>query len=117
MKNKNRYYRNKNFRSKCWKTIRNREHPFKTFCPYLCGEYLSNWSYEKQVEENFKSIARQARALESGRRGWFSAPSTFRRILNKKRKAKERTILQKINNGDYDIEIPKFKNDADWLYF
>jgi hypothetical protein len=47
----------------------------------------------------------------------MNSPSGFRRLLNKKRKAEERTALAKIRNGDYGVEMPKFKRDADWLYW
>lgn len=45
------------------------------------------------------------------------APANFRRILNRKRKSKEKMALSKIKQGDCDTEFPVFKRNADWLYF
>lgn len=117
MKNKNRYYRNRNFRIKYWKRIRNQEHPFRTYFPYMFGEFWDRFSYENQIKENFRLISQNARALESGRRGWFNAPANYRKHLNDKRKAQERAALRKINSGDYEVEVPEFRNNANWLYF
>lgn len=54
----------------------------------------------------------------SERSGFFHATSTFRRHLNTRHRAQMRNALLRIrNNNEYDVEIPRFKRDADWLYF
>lgn len=119
MKIKHKYLRNRHFRIKNWKRIRNTEHPFQTFYPYMWGEYILRWDHESQVKDHFEWITNNARMLESGgRRGSMkNAPAYFRRTINRQRKAQERHVLGKIRNGDYDAEIPTFKNDAAWLYW
>jgi len=116
MKIKNKYLRNRAFRSKHWNRIRSKSHPFETYSPFLNG--WNCFSYEQQVKSHFKWIDQQSRAIENGcHAGIFHSTSSFRRILNKQRKAKERMAMQKIRLGEYDVEVPKFKRDADWLYF
>jgi len=115
MRIKNKYNRNRHFRLKHWKRIRSQSHPFETMCSN--PEYCHIWSYEKQVKDHFEWIIQQARALETGQPCFMNSPSGFRRLLNKKRKAQERNVMAKIRQGDYDAEIPKWKNDAAWLYW
>lgn len=117
MRTENKYNRNRAFRIKCWKRMRNITHPYETYCPWsIYGYYMS--SYEEQVQSNFEWIGIRAKALENGvEGGFFHATSSYRRSINKVRKAKERSAMQKIRNGNYDIEIPTFKRDADWNFF
>ncbi len=117
MKIKHKYLRNRHFHIKNWKRIRNQEHPFQTCMPYGLGQYLEDWDVDSQIKRNFESIDRNVRALESGYRGWFNAPSNYRRMLNKCRKSAEREAMAKIRQGDYEVEVPIFKKDANWLYF
>lgn len=115
MRIQNKYLRNRHFRIKHWKRIRALEHPHRTFWPW---SYYRYYSVEEQVENSFESITKRARALESGSTKYsWEAPSHFRRQLTRERKAQERAIMQKINNGRYDIELPEFKRDAAWIYW
>lgn len=112
MRIENKYIRNRRFRCKAWKRVRYQENPYE--------HTHGGWYYttEKKVEQNFEWIGKRARAIDSGtHKHWNHASSTFRRELNKQRKAKERHALNRINNGDVEYEIPHFKRDADWLYF
>ena len=121
MRIKNKYLRNRRFRIKNWKRIRNTKHPFETYCPYdyFLGEYRCNprYSYEEQIKSNFEDIDNAARALEQGKRVYFNAHADYRRNINRRRKSKERHALIKINMGEYDVEIPRFKKNANWEYF
>lgn len=121
MRIENKYLRNRRFRSKAWKRIRNLSHPYETFCPYD-GYYSSQHFYAgdtaSQVARNFEWIGRQARSIDKGeKRNWYNPPASFRRELNKKRRAAERHAMSRINMGDYEYEVPHFKRDAAWLYF
>jgi hypothetical protein len=117
MRTENKYNRNRAFRTKCWKRMRNITHPYETLCPHsIYG--IGIWSYEEQVQSHFEWIGIRAKALENGvDGGFFHATSSFRRSRNKQYKAKERSAMQKIRNGNYDIEVPTFKKDADWDFF
>lgn len=118
MRIKNKYLRNRAFRNKHWKRIRNKSHPFETYFPY--SSYSPNkWDAEEQVKDHFERITIEARNLENGDDIYYynTAPKWFRQQINNRRKAKVRNIMFKIRNGDYELEIPKFKNDAAWLYF
>lgn len=121
MRIQNKYLRNRYFRNKHWKRIRNTKHPFETLCPYhyFGGEYMTNpqYSYEAQVKRHFEWIDIEARGLESGANVFYNSPAGFRRMLNKGRKAAERKSMAKIQQGDYEVELPYFKKDANWLYF
>jgi len=121
MRIKNKYLRNRYFRIKNWKRISNTKHPFETYCPYhyMYGEYMTNpqYSYEAQVNRNFEWVDIEARGLESGANVFHNSPAGFRRMLNKQRKAAERIAMAKIRQGDYEVEVPHFKKDANWLYF
>ena len=118
MRIRNRYIRNRSFRSKYWNKIREKEHPYRTGCPMLEYYELFGNNIEEQVRSHFKWITQQARAIENGAHsGVFHATSSFRRILNQERKARERVALRRIRNGDYDVEVPHFRKDADWYYF
>lgn len=121
----NKYIRNRHFRAKHWKRIRNQSHPFETFCPYdgrgnegyyHNTHYFSN-DVDAQVKRHFDWITQQARAIENGGRTGHNAPKWFRKCLNKTRQAQAKNILTKVMLGDYDAEFPKFKRDANWLYF
>jgi hypothetical protein len=117
MRIQNKYIRNRCFRNKAWKTIRDQSHPFKTYAPYYIYG-TKYYSFEDQVKQNFEWIAEQARAMESGHhRSFFHAPKHYRKILWKQRKAQERSVMTRIRNGDHELESPKFKRDADWLWF
>lgn len=117
MRIKNKYLRNRAFRIKYWKRIRNKSHPFETHCPSSFWHYCK-WGAEEQIKKNFEWITIEARKLESGdTANCYHAPKWFRKQINNQRKAKIRNVMFKVRNGDYELEIPKFKNDADWLYF
>lgn len=80
--------------------------------------WVRKWSTEEQIKRHFEWIAEKARAMESGHhRSFFHAPKHYRKTLWKQRKAQEKTVLARIRKGDYDAEMPKFKRDADWLWF
>ena len=112
MRTENKYTRNRHFRIKCWKRIRSLENPYE----YTHGAWY--WTTEEQITNNLESIAKRARCIDSGsHKHWNHASASFRRILNKQRSAQEWAAMAKIRNGDYDAEVPKFKRDADWLYF
>lgn len=120
MRIKNKYIRNRHFRLKNWKRIRNTEHPYETTMPWFYYNKFSNYLTEKQIEDNFDWITKRARALEKGaKRGmWLmNVPSSYRRELNKIKKARERNILAKINRGNYELEFPIFKKDAHYLFW
>lgn len=121
MRIQNKYLRNRHFREKNWKRIRNITHPFETHCPYYYfnGEYMTNphYTYEAQVKWNFEWINIKALALESGDDVFYNSPAGFRRMLNKCRKGAVRNAMAKIRQGDYEVEMPHFKKDANWLYF
>lgn len=123
MRIKNKYIRNRIFRAKHWKKIRNRNHPYETFCPYRidrasCHYWEGQYDTEDQVKRHFEWIAIQSRGVESGHHyGLFHAPKHFRKTLWKQRKAQEKVLLARIRQGNYDAEIPNFKKDADWLWF
>jgi len=108
----NKYLRNRHFRIKHWKRI------YKISHPYVNTQGVWYWTSEEQIKSNFDNIAKKANFIENGsHKHWNHAPKSFRKILNNSRKAKERQVMVKIRNGDYDSEFPKFKRDADWLYF
>lgn len=118
MRIQNRYIRNRSFRSKYWNRIRRKEHPYRTYCPSL--EYRERFGNDtdEQIKWHLKWIAQQARAMENGAHsGIFHSTSSFRRIINQERKAKERAALARLRKGDYDAEVPRFRKDADWYYF
>lgn len=121
MRIQNKYLRNRHFRNKNWKRIRNTKHPFETYCPYsyYTGQYQCDVRdiAEKQVKRHFEWIDIEAWGLESGANVFMNAPAPFRRMLNKQRKAAERNAMAKIRQGDYEVEMPHFKKDANWLYF
>jgi hypothetical protein len=107
------YLRNRAFSAKHWNRIRSKSHPYHTITSMYRG-----WSYEDQIKSNFESIEERARTLESGsHRSFYHAPSAFRRVLTQRRRAKEKNVLAKIRNGNYEAEMPKFRRDADWNYF
>jgi hypothetical protein len=112
MRIKNKYIRNRSFHVKYWNHIRHQTNPYEhTHGSWYC-------TIEERVKSHFEWISQQSRAIESGcHKGIFHATSKFRRALDREKKAKVRVAMQKILNGDYDIEIPRFKKDADWLYF
>ena len=119
MRTMNKYLRNRAFRSKAWRRIRTKSHPHETYMPFgLDGKILPDWTAEEQVKRNFREISEKARAVDKGtHRGMFHAPKHYRKFLNAERKAREKYAMDKIRQGDYDAEFPKWKRDADWLYF
>ena len=128
MKIKNKYLRNRAFRNKHWKRIRNIEHPFETFCPYngygsdgyYYNSYFYSYDVQSQVERHFEDIERKVRALESGtHKQWvvWNASADFRRLINRQRKARDRNVMNKIRNGNYEVEFDKYHEDAAWYYF
>jgi hypothetical protein len=117
MRIEHKYIRNRRFRCKAWNRIRRQSCPFETITPW-CWLGVITYTYEEQVKNHFEWIEKQARAIDRGtRKHWNHASASFRRELNKQRKAKERSALARINNGNYELELPTFKRDADWLYF
>ena len=125
MRIKNRYIRNRSFRVKYWKRIRNTEHPYRTYCPYSSltentgywdnGRFFS-YEAEAQIRRNFEWIDKRARNMESGTHKFNHAASWFRRQLNTDLRAAERAALNKVRHGDYDAMFPLFKKDANWLW-
>lgn len=80
--------------------------------------YIRGWTFEEQVRDHFEWIDKRARAMENGtHKRWHHAPKHFRQTLWQERKAQERSVMAKINQGDYDLELPTYKKDADWLWF
>lgn len=122
MRIKNKYLRNRAFRVKHWKRIRSQEQPYKTFCPYridiaLQTYWVRYWDEEQQIKSHFEWIDKRARAIENGtHKHWNHASSNFRRRRNIQLRSKERAALEKVRGGNYDIEFPKFKRDADWFF-
>jgi hypothetical protein len=112
MRIKNSYLRNRHFRLKTWKRIRRLTNPYE----YTHGAWY--YTSEEQIKNHFDTLTKNARGIDSGsHKHWNHASAAFRRQLNKQRKASERVAMQKIRNGRYDVEVPFFKNDADWLRF
>jgi hypothetical protein len=100
--------------------VRAREHPYQTFMPWRWNTpYMTRGNAEEQVKENFECIDEQTRYIVHGshRCPYDKAPARYRRNLNHTRKAKERNIMAKIRQGDYDLDVPKFKNDAAYDYW
>jgi hypothetical protein len=120
MRIKNKYLRNKHYREKHYKTIRNREHPFETYChsPNHPWNFF-NKDLEKQIEENFKWIHIKARALENGnKKGFFNAPKDFRKeIADVGKRAARKEFVRKMANWDDSAIEPIIKKDANWLWF
>jgi len=112
MRTENKYIRNRRFRCKCWKRARSLRNPYEgTHCSWY-------WGGEERLKWAFERIALDARHMDKGtHKHWNHASASFRRELNKQRKAKERHALSRINMGDIEYEVPTFKRDADWLYF
>jgi hypothetical protein len=120
MRIQNKYLRNRHFRIKNWKRIRNTKHPFETHYCWIklySDEWIQMSSYEEQVKRHFDWIDIEAWGLESGANVFYNSPAGFRRMLNKCRKASERKAMAKIRQGDYEVEMPHLKKDANWLYF
>ena len=118
MRIKNKYLRNRSFRIKHWNYIRSKSQPYKTIMPWFGYNTESSYSADEQIKNHFEWITQQSRAIENGcHTGMFHSTSSFRRLINKERKAKERAVMQKIRNGNIDVEFPKFRRDADWYYF
>jgi len=116
---KNKYNRNRAFRIKYWKRVKTEEHPYETSNPYSISGHL--WrTEEEQVKRNFEDIAKKARAMENGtHKQWlvWNASSEYRRLLNRKVKARERAAMQKLLKGNEEVEFPKHLKDATWHYF
>ena len=125
MRLKNKYNRNRAYRVKHWKRIRNTEHPFETFCPYDRygneGYYIKSRFYsndtQEQINRHFEWINERARYLENGTHKCINASSWFRRQRNSELRAEERAALNKVRLGDYEAQFPLFKKDANWIYF
>ena len=117
MRTINKYLRNRDFRQKAWNRIRSKEHPFETITPYYIDN-IAGWTVEEQIKSHFDWITEQSRAIDNGAHcHMFHAPKFFRKMLWKKRKSLERNVMAKIRNGHYDLEMPTFKRDADWVWF
>jgi hypothetical protein len=119
MRIKNRYIRNRSFRVKYWKRIRNTEHPYRTFCPYSSlTENTGHWyngrffSYEAeaQIERNFEWIDKRARYMDSGSHKTINVHTWTRRQANRELRAEQRAALSKVRHGDYDAIFPPCKH-------
>ena len=116
MRLKNKYLRNRAYRIKHWKRIRNTEHPYETYCPYDHPSYRTD--IMEQINRHFQWIDERARALENGsHKRLFHSPAWFRNSLNGVLRSRQKHALEKVRHGDYDAEFPIFKRDADWLWF
>lgn len=112
MRIKNKYVRNRSFKNKAWNRIRRQENPYE----HTHGAWW--YTTEEQIAHNLEQITKRARAIDSGsHKHWNHASASFRRQINKERKAQERNVMAVVRNGNYDAEFPTFKRDADWLYF
>ncbi len=112
MRISNKYIRNRVYRSKHWNRIRHLTNPFE----YTHGNWYCTTA--EQIKNHFEWIDQQARAIENGtHRQWVHAPKHFRKTIWQERKSQERVVMARIRQGDYDAEMPKFKRDADWLWF
>ena len=84
---------------------------------YGCNGDRPLWTAEEQIRQHFDHISKEARRLDGGsHRPWDHAPSWFRRSINKIQKARERSAMSHIRQGEYDVEIPKFKRNVRWLW-
>jgi len=119
MRIKNKYIRNRHAYKTAWNRVRSKEHPYETLCPYLFHQYSWRKDYEDQVKYHFEQIEKEARKIVNGSHkcSFYKAPARYRRNLNHTRKAKERNVMAKIRQGDYDLELPKFKRDAAYDYW
>ena len=120
MRIKHKYLRNRHVYLTTWKRVRAKEHPYRTYCPCKSHYWVCGWKYhEDQIRDHFKWITEQTRYIVHGshRCSYYNAPARYRLNLNHTRKAKERDIMAKIRQGDYDLDVPKFKNDAAWDYW
>ena len=120
MRIKHKYLRNRHVYRTTWKRVRSKEHPYRTFCPCKSHYWICSWRYhEEQVRDHFKWIDEQTRYIVHGshRCSFESSPSHWRRKINRRRKAKERNIMAKIRQGDYELDVPKFKRGAAWDYW
>jgi hypothetical protein len=117
MRIKNKYLRNRHVYKITWNRVRSKEHPYQTLCSYHW--LYSKREHEEQVRDNFKYIEEQTRRIINGFHccSFNNAPSRYRRKINRARKSTERNIMAKIRQGDYELELPKFKNDAAYLYW
>ena len=119
MRIKNKYLRNRHVYAMAWNWVRSKEQPYKTLCPFLFSQLDWQKDYEDQIKYHFEWIEEQARYIVNGshRISFDSASPIHRRLINAKRKAVERNIMAKIRQGDYDLELPKFKYDAAYDYW
>lgn len=119
MRINNKYIRNRHFQRKHWNTIRRKSHPFETSMPWYGYRIKWDSSTEGQIRRHFEWITEQARALDRGshRQPFMTAPKWFRKQIASQRKAKERMIMAKIRQGNYEEELPKWRSDAAWLYW
>jgi hypothetical protein len=118
MRIKNKYLRNRIIHNKFWNRIRQRHQPYKTIMPWF-WDGSERYNADEQIKNHFDNIKREVRGLENGHNWVFfkNASSGYRRMINKERKAQERHALAKIRNGNYDIEFPRFRKDAAWLFW
>lgn len=118
MKIKNKYIRNRIYKTKHFKRMRSIKNPYRTRMPMIIYGSVER-TYNEQVESNLQEIQEDARGLENGcKSGRYHASSEFKKMLNQQLKARERAALQKLKNGDdEDVVFPIFKKNADWLYF
>lgn len=84
---------------------------------YSNSEWVEYSSHDEQVRKHFEFIDIEAWGLESGADTFMNAPSHFRRLKNRQRKSRERSVMAKINQGDYEAEVPVFKRNANAEYF
>ena len=119
MRIKHKYLRNRHVYQTTWRRVRAKEHPFETYCRSITWNDRWREDAPEQIQRNFEWITEQTRYIVHGshRCPYDKAPARYRRNLNHTRKAKERNIMAKIRQGDYDLDVPKFKNDAAWDYW
>ena len=126
MRLKNKYNRNRAYRVKHWKRIRNTEHPYRTFCQYnrfgLDVGYWHNGKFhsydaDAQIRRNFEWIDQQARYLESGTHKKLNASSWVRRQCNSDFRAQERAALNRVRQGDEDALFPVNKRRSCSLFW
>ena len=113
MKIKHKYIRNRLFRQKNWNRIKKMSNPYETI--------LSWWmvdSVEAQVNRHFKWIDIVSRVLDKGTHKKVFINNnryTNRSMFVKNKNQKNKIAMQKINNGQYELEIVNHKHYIDWF--
>lgn len=84
---------------------------------YPNSEWVECSSHDEQVRKHFEWIDAEVWGLESGANTFMNAPAHFRRLKNRQRRAREQAMMAKINQGDYEAEVPVFKRNVNAEYF